>query len=77
MVLVLVTYVPVVPFCGNLLFFTIPMAGVGGACVVSWSALSVLVTALAAIFIASVLANPVLPSFNLAYSIPSLPRLQT
>jgi hypothetical protein len=38
-----------------------------------WLALSVLVTALAVIFIASVLANPVLPSFNLR-PIPSLPR---
>jgi len=38
-----------------------------------WLALSVLVTALAVIFIASVFANPVLPSFNLR-PIPNLPR---
>src|SRR5690242_10462231 len=38
-----------------------------------WLALSVLVTALAIIFIASVFANPVLPSFNLR-PIPNLPR---
>ena len=38
-----------------------------------WLALSVLVTALAIMFIASVLANPVLPTINLR-SIPSLPH---
>ena len=44
-----------------------------------WLALSVLVTALAIIFIASVLANPVLPSFNLkpnrSATVAALPRL--
>jgi peptidoglycan-N-acetylglucosamine deacetylase len=39
----------------------------------TWLALSVLVTALAIVFIASVLANPVLPSFNLK-AIASLPN---
>jgi peptidoglycan-N-acetylglucosamine deacetylase len=38
-----------------------------------WLALSVLVTALAIVFIVSVFANPVLPSFNLR-PIPNLPR---
>src|SRR6185295_17546585 len=38
-----------------------------------WLALSVLVTALAIVFIASVFANPVLPSFNLK-SLSALPQ---
>ena len=38
-----------------------------------WLALSIVITALAIVFIASVLANPVLPTFNLR-QIPSLPR---
>ncbi len=40
----------------------------------AWLALSILVTALAVVFIASVLANPALPSFNLRPKRPDVPK---